>query len=98
MTRLAENLRLEAGAQAAYPRPDDGLRIRASPPAGIDRLILLVTRQPFVGFASTQGQLATHPVALASTAEDFLRALSEATDALPPSSWAVAEVRVQVVE
>ena len=98
VTRLAENLPLAAGAQTDYPRPDDGLQIRASPPAGIERLILLVTLQPFVGLANSQGQLATRPVGLPLTAEGFLRAFNEATDALPPSSWAVAEERVQVVE
>ncbi len=95
---LAENLPLEAGAQVDYPRLGEGVRIQASPPAGIDRLILLVTRQPFVGFADNQGTTLTRPVALAATAEAFLRDLNRATESLPAASWAVAETRVQVVE
>ena len=98
VTMLAENLLLTAGAQVDYPRAGDGIEIRAAPPAGIDRLILLVTRQPFVGFADNQGNTLTRPVALASTAEAFLRAFNRATGSLPEASWAVAETRVQVVE
>ena len=95
---LAENLPVAAGAQVEYPRPGDGITIRATPPLGVDRVILLVTRQPFVGFAGNQGATLTRPVALASTAEAFLREFNEATRSLPPAAWAVAETRVQVVE
>ena len=98
VTMLAENLPLAAGAQVDYPRPDDGIRIRASAPAGIDRLILLVTRQPFVGFADNQGNTLTRPVALAATAEAFLEDFNAATERLPAASWAVAETRVEVIE
>lgn len=98
VTRLTENLPLEAGAQADYPPAGDAIQLRASPPEGIERLILLVTRQPFAGFANGQGQLASRPMALASTAESFLEEFNRATDTLPSSSWAVAEERVQIVE
>ena len=98
VTRLTENLPLGAAAQTEYPRAGDGVQIQASPPAGIDRLVLLVTRQPFAGFTNGQGQLATRPMVLASTAEDFLRQFNEATGNLPSNSWAVAEERLEVVE
>lgn len=98
VTRLAENLPLAAGAQTPYPVPGDGIQIRASAPAGVDRLVLLVTRQPFVGFTNTQGAVVTSPLMLASTAEAFLVSLNRKTGALPPRSWAVAESRVEVVE
>ena len=98
VTMLAENLPVAAGAQVEYPRPGDGVTIRATPPFGVDRVILLVTRQPFVGFAGNQGTTLTRPVALASTAEAFLRDFNEATASLPAASWAVAEARVEVVE
>ena len=98
VTMLAENLPVAAGAQVEYPRPGDGITIRATPPLGVDRVILLVTRQPFVGFAGNQGSTLTRPVALASTAEAFLGDFNEATGSLPAASWAVAETRVQVVE
>ena len=98
VTRLTENLPLAADAQTDYPRPGDGVQIRASPPAGVDRLILLVTRLPFAGFANNQGQIAASPMVLASTAEDFLREFNAATGSLPRNSWAVAEERLQVIE
>ena len=98
VTRLTENLLLAADAQTDYPRPGDGVQIRASPPAGVDRLILLVTRQPFAGFANNQGELATGPMTLALTAEEFLREFNAATESLPSSAWAVAEERLQVIE
>ena len=98
VTMLVENLPLAAGAQVDYPRPVDGIQIRASPPAGIDRLILLVTRQPFVGFADNRGNTLTRPVALALTADVFLRDFNRATGGLPETAWEVAETRVQVVE
>ena len=53
---------------------------------------------PFVGFAENRGTTLTRPVALASTAEAFLREFNEATRSLPAAAWAVAETRVQVVE
>ena len=93
VTALAENLPVAAGAQADWPPPGGGVTMRASAPAGIDRLILLVTQQPFVGFVD-----ATGPVGLAETAEAFLARFNAATARLPASSWAVAETRVQVVE
>lgn len=98
VTMLAENLPVAAGAQLEYPRPGDGIAIRASLPAGVDRVVLLVTRQPFVGFADNQGSTLTRPMVLASTAETFLRRLNRATRQMPAASWAVAETRVQVVE
>ena len=98
VTMLAENLPVAAGAQMEYPRPGDGIVIRASLPAGVDRVVFLVTRQPFGGFADNQGSTLTRPMALASTAGTFLRRLNQATQQMPAASWAVAETRVQVVE
>ncbi len=98
VTMLAENLPVAAGVQVEYPRPGDGIVIRASLPAGVDRVVFLVTRQPFGGFADSQGSTLTRPMALASTAGTFLRRLNQATQQMPASSWAVAETRVQVVE
>ena len=95
---LAENLPVAAGAQVAYPRPEDGVEIRAQAPAGVDRLVLLVTRQPFVGFAGNRGETVTRPAALASTAAAFLLEFNGATRSLPAASWAAVEARVEVVE
>lgn len=98
VTALAENRPVAAGAQSDWPPPGSGVTMRASAPAGIDRLILLVTRQPFVGFVDAAGQALSRPVGLPETAEAFLARFNAATASLPASSWAAAETRVQVVE
>ena len=47
---LAENLPLAAGS-IEYPSPAHGFTLAASQPVGVNRVILLVTRQPFDGFS-----------------------------------------------
>ena len=39
VTRLTENLPLEAGVQVDYPQAGDAIQLRASPPAGINHKI-----------------------------------------------------------
>lgn len=97
VTVLAENLPVPAGSQLDYPGSTAGFRITATQPAGINRVILLVTLSPFAGFANAQGAPLASPVPLGLAAEDFLRRLDDATDDLPDASWATAETRVQVV-
>lgn len=97
VTVLAENLPLASGSQVEYPDSQEEFRITAAPPAGIDRVILLVTLEPFAGFGNSQGARLTRPVGLALAAEVFLRRFDEAVRQLPGASWATAETRVQVV-
>ena len=97
VTVLAENLPLASGSQVEYPGSRDGFTITATPPAGIDRVILLVTLEPFAGFGNSQGAQLTRPVGLALGAEVFLRRLDETVGQLPGTSWATAETRVQVI-
>ena len=97
VTVLAENLPLAAGAQVEYPSPGQGFTITATPPAGVDRVILLVTLEPFAGFGNSQGTLLSRPVGLTLGAEAFLRRFDETLRGLPGPSWATAETRVQVV-
>ena len=59
---LAENLPLAAGS-LDYPSSAQGFTLTASQPVGVNRVILLVTRQPFNGF-SGEATL-TSPVSLA---------------------------------
>ena len=94
---LAENLPLAAGSQLEFPGPAAGFRVTATQPAGINRVILVVTLAPFAGFANTQGASLGSPVPLTLAAEEFLRRLDDATGDLPEASWATAETRVQVV-
>ena len=97
VTVLAENLPLVAGSQVDYPGAQHGFSIAATPPSGTDRVVLLVTLEPFGGFGNSQGALLTRPVGLTLAAEAFLGRLDEMVRGLPSASWATAETRVQVV-
>lgn len=88
---LAENLPVAAGS-VGYP---DGISLVAEQPVGFNTLILLVTRQPFGGFAGNA--TLTNPVSLAIGSRSFVSQLNRATRALPPRDWAVGEVTVRVV-
>ena len=90
---LVENLPLVAGGQVAYPAPDAGFTIRANPPAGIERVILLATNQPFVGFAGG----ADGPVQLPVEASEFLEQVNSATSKLPKQGWATAEAQIETI-
>ena len=90
---LAENMLVAGGAQTAFPAPGSGFTFRASPPAGVERVLFLVTRQPFRGF----GRGASGPVQLPVQARDFIMELNEATGQLPGQGWAVTETRVEIV-
>ena len=92
---LAENLRLQANAQGIYPPLDGGFVLRATPPAGVERVLLLVTRHPFVGFG--RGAAAQGPVQLPLRAAEFLGDLNAATRGLREDAWVVVETRVEIV-
>ena len=88
---LTENLPVAAGSLGF---PDD-LVLVAEQPVGFNTAILLVTRQPFNGFAGNA--TLANPVSLALESGQFVSQLNRATRALPPNSWAVAELRIRVV-
>lgn len=90
---LVENLAVTSGTQAQFPGPSGGFTFRAIPPAGVERVLFLVTRQPFQGF----GGSASGPVQLAVRAQEFLRNLNEATASLSGGDWALTETRVEIV-
>ena len=91
---LAENLPLAAGS-LDYPSSAQGFTLTASQPVGVNRVILLVTRQPFNGF-SGEATL-TSPVSLALRADEFLPRLDGATAVLSGTSWATDEIQIRVV-
>ena len=91
---LAENLPLAAG-NLEYPSAAHGFTIAASEPVGFNRVILLVTRQPFDGFSGDD--TLTSPVSLALNGDAFVAQLSRATALLRPESWAMDEIRIRVV-
>ena len=90
---LAENLSMAAGS-LEYPS-SQGFTLRASQPVGFNRAIMLVTRQPFRGFAGDA--TVTTPVELAIGGRNFVRQLNDATSTLPRLSWAADEVCLRVV-
>ena len=91
---LAENLPLAAGS-LDYPSLEHGFTLAASQPVGVNRVILLVTRQPFDGF-SGEATL-TSPVSLALRADEFVTDLGRATVLLPRTSWVTDEIEIRVV-
>lgn len=91
---LAENLPLAAGS-IEYPSPAQGFTLAASQPVGVNRVILLVTRQPFDGF-SGEATLSS-PVSLAVYGNEFVSQLRGATASLSRDSWVTDEIQVRVV-
>lgn len=95
---LAENLPVAPGAHTLFPAPDAGFTIRARPPVGTDRVLFLVTRQPFPGFGGTGAAgTAGTPVTLTVQGDTFIANLNAATARLPGNGWTLAETRVEVV-
>ena len=92
---LAENLPVAPGAHTLFPAPDAGFIIRARPPVGTDRVLFLVTLQPFQGFGGAGA--ASTPVTLTVQGDAFITNLNAATARLPGNGWALAETRVEVV-
>lgn len=91
---LAENLPLAAGS-VDYPSSSESFTLRADEPVGMNRAILLVTRQPFDGFSGHD--TLTAPVSTALNGRRFVSELNTATRTMAPSSWAADEVCVRIV-
>jgi hypothetical protein len=95
---LAENLVVTAGRDALYPLPADGIALQVTPPAGRDLVVLLVTREPFLGYADQPEYTHTRPTGLPIPAEVFIGYLNELTAVLPPTSWSITEYWVEIVD
>ena len=92
---LVENLPVAAGVQATFPLPGGAYKLRASPPAGTERVLFLVTRERFAGFSG--GAAASAPVTLGVGAAAFVKNLNAATARLASDGWALAETRLEVL-
>ena len=92
---LAENLSVAPDAPVVFPAPDAGFTIRARPPVGTNRVLFLVTLQPFRGFGGAGASGA--PVTLTVQGDAFIANLNAATARLPGNGWALAETHVEVV-
>lgn len=93
---LAENLRLSANESVLFPPLAGGFNLRAGPPAGVDRVLFLVTRKPFRGFRGA-GAGGSQPVPLAVGPNEFIAKLNAAAAELPGSDWALTEARIEVM-
>ena len=92
---LAENIPLPAGS-VAYPSPPaQNFTITAAEPLGVNRVILLVTRDPISGFSGDS--TLNSPVSLAIRGNTFVTRLNGTTRALPPSDWAIDEITIPIV-
>ena len=92
---LVENAPVAAGVPATFPSPGGAYRLRASPPAGTERVLFLVTRERFAGFSG--GVAASAPVTLGLGAAAFVKNLNAVTARLASDGWALAEVRLEVL-
>ena len=90
---LAENMPVAAGT-IDYPLPGATFTIEANEPVGVNRVLFLVTRDPFDGFSGSA--TLTHPVPLAWRADRFMSSLDRATAVLPRASWSKDEITVRV--
>ena len=92
---LAQNLPLTDGVERVFPSLGEGFTFRASLPAGVERVLFLVTRQPFEGFGNSSAS--GMPVQLAERAHDFIMNLNAATAQLPSQDWALVESRIEII-
>ena len=92
---LVENLPVAAGLASVFPSPGSGFKLRASPPAGTERVLFLVTRERFAGFSG--GAAASAPTPLSFTATAFVTNLNAATAKLAKDGWTLAETRIEVL-
>jgi hypothetical protein len=88
-----ENVRMHTGQPIYFPSP--GSIVRATPPAGDETILFVVTRAPIHGFV---GGTSMTPFDLQYTHDGLRAAIQERLAAMPRSDWAVAEVSVRVQE
>jgi hypothetical protein len=88
-----ENVRMHTGQPIYFPSP--GSVVRATPPAGDETILFVVTRAPIHGFV---GGTSMTPFDLQYTHDGLRAAIQERLAAMPRSDWAVAEVSVRVQE
>jgi hypothetical protein len=85
-----ENVPIKAGRALSYP--SQGV-IRATPPGGDEQILLVVTREPFDGFAHGATR---SPLVLQHSHSEFRQAVAAKMSRLPRGSWASAELVVRV--
>jgi len=86
-----ENVPIQAGHTMAYPMR--GGIVRASPPAGDDQVLLVVTRTPFAGFS--RGSVRS-PLVLPYSHGSFRQALAAKTARFGSDDWASTELTIRI--
>ena len=86
-----ENIPVRAARPIRYPLA--GKTVRASPPAGDEKIIFVVTRRPFDGFS---GHGTNIPFDLQFTREALRTNLEQKLAALPRADWGFAEIGIRV--
>ena len=86
-----ENVPIRAGGTISYPTR--GGVIRATPPAGDEKILMVVTRTRIAGFA--HGTVRS-PLVLPYTHEAFRQALAGKTSALASDDWTSTELTVRI--
>ena len=92
---LAENLPLPAGSVTYPSAPAQNFTLTAAEPLGVNRVILLVTRDPISGFSGDN--TLSSAVSLAIRSNPFVARLNGTTRALPQLDWAIDEIAVSIV-
>jgi hypothetical protein len=87
-----ENVRLRAGEPIVYPQ--QGLIVRATPPAGDDTVLLLVSRDRLDGFAGP-GEITT-PFDLQYSHAGLRAAIQHKFSDVRRERWAFAELEIRV--
>ena len=86
-----ENARVRAGQPLRYPL--QGKIVRASPPAGDEKLIFVATRGPIEGFT---GRGTNVPFDLQYMHESLRASLQQKLGLLPRDDWGFAEIGIRV--
>lgn len=90
----AENIRLRAGQPVELP--NRGFSIVASPPAGDETIVFLVTRSRFAGFFD--GFTVTKPTDVQVSREGLSATLQSKLSGLPRSAWASTQTSIRVTD
>lgn len=90
-----ENVPIEAAEPLSYPS-DPRMKIKATPPGGKDRVLVILTKSRLDGF---QGRRTTRvPEDIEMGQASFLKHLKELMSDVPRAQWTWAETSVKVVE
>lgn len=95
--QLMANHPVYAGVWQTFPSHDAAFTLTATPPAGVERYVLLVTQVPFNPLLPQEAQDIGGVSQLTLATPKLRQRLAQATASLRPESWGKAESEVQLV-